>query len=81
MQGAIKFFWDGGFEADFLFGDGMDECQHARMETETVNRRELESVTVLAVSHNGMTDRRKMDTDLVGAAGFKTEFDERIVES
>ena len=76
---AVEFLGNGGLEADGLFRYGMDEGEDLGMETESVDRRGLVTMPILAVADNRTAFGSQMDTDLVGAAGLEMEFDEGIL--
>jgi len=54
----------------------MNESQHFGVEAETVDRRGLVAVTVLAVTDYRTTLARKMNANLIGTTGLEVQFDE-----
>ena len=78
-QYSIEFFGDGRFKADGFFGHGMNESEHFGVQAESVNRRRLVTVPVLAVADDRTTFGGEVHADLVRATGFEMEFNKRIL--
>lgn len=78
FQRQIEFFWHRRLKSNIFLRHRMYKCQHFCMQTKSINRAELITMTVLTITYHRTSFARQMHTNLIRSPCLEMKFYEGI---